>query len=141
MKMMVHMFLGIEYHKSYVLHDLNNAPWYICQLRSYTSIQTEVITNLYLPTPTNIFGYYWCENHHAIERAIIVVVCGYDISLKYLFHTKEYVTNPKTRNEYRVWNMDCRRWLNLKIIIRIIKIFFSAIFLYDRVYSNHVLNL
>ena len=58
MKMMMCKFLGIEYHKSYVLHDLNNAPWYICQLRSYTSIQTEVITNLYLPTPTNIFGYY-----------------------------------------------------------------------------------
>ena len=76
-----------------------------------------------------------------IERAIIVVVCGYDISLEYSFHTKEYVTNPKTRNEYRVSNRDCRRWLNLKIIIRIIKIFFSAIFLYDRVYSNHVLNL
>ena len=76
-----------------------------------------------------------------IERAIIVVVCGYDISLEYLFHTKEYVTNPKTRYEYRVSNRDCRRWLNLKIIIRIIKIFFSAIFLYDRVYSNHVLNI
>ena len=90
---------------------------YICQLRSYTSIQTEVITNLYLPTPTNIFGYYWCENHHVIERAIIVVVCGYDISLEYSFHTKEYVTNPKTRKEYRVSNMNCRRWLNLKIII------------------------
>ena len=56
MKMMVCIFLGIEYHKLYVY--LNNAPWYICQLRSYTSILTEVITNLYLPTPTNIFGYY-----------------------------------------------------------------------------------
>ena len=35
------------------------------------------------------------REHHVIERAIIVVVCGYDISLEYLFHTKEYVTNAK----------------------------------------------
>ena len=130
MKMMMCKFLGIEYNNT-----LCARLWqYICQLKSYTSILTEVITNLYLPTPTNIFGYHWCENHQVIERAIIVVVCGYDISLEYSFHTKKYVTNQKTRKEYRVSYLNCRTWLNLKIIIQFL--YFNVPFSYMIVFIH-----